>query len=80
MLSEELATLDADLDTLTTRANPSLSPAHGIGPITAAQLLVTAGGNPERLTHKVSVRCPDRCQPNPGILGENQPLPAQPWR
>ena len=28
---------------------PALLARHGVGPMTAAQLLVTAGGNPQRL-------------------------------
>ncbi|MEV5149736.1 transposase [Streptomyces sp. NPDC052727] len=34
--------------------NPGLRAAHGVGPDTAAQLLVTAGGNPERMRSEAS--------------------------
>lgn len=42
------------LDTQVTTQNPGLRAAHGVGPDTAAQLLVTAGGNPERLRSEAS--------------------------
>jgi transposase len=49
-LSEEAADAETDLDTIVKRVNPALRAAYGVGPITAAQLLVTAGQNPERIT------------------------------
>lgn len=39
---------------LAQRANPGLLAAHGVGPDTAAQLLITAGGNPDRLHSQAS--------------------------
>lgn len=41
--------LEATLEALTTAANPGLRQLPGVGAITAAQLLITAGDNPERL-------------------------------
>ncbi len=41
--------LTAELDTLTTALNPALRAAYGVGPDTAAQLLITAGINSHRL-------------------------------
>ncbi|MET7520753.1 IS110 family transposase [Streptomyces sp. NPDC005480] len=41
--------LTASLDIAVTENNPGLRAAHGVGPDTAAQLLITAGGNPDRL-------------------------------
>jgi transposase len=41
--------LTTRLDRLVTEANPALRAAHGVGPDTAAQLIVTAGTNPHRL-------------------------------
>jgi transposase len=48
-LGEELRELDQALAELTARAAPRLRAQHGIGPQTAATLLITAGDNPERL-------------------------------
>ena len=49
--NDQLTTL---IDSLVTQANPALRAAHGVGPATAAQLLVTAGANPDRLRSEAS--------------------------
>jgi transposase len=48
-LQREHALLGTELDQLVTTANPGLRAVYGVGPDTAAQLLLTAGGNPQRL-------------------------------
>jgi transposase len=48
-LTQEIADLDALLQPLVEEANPGLLQVHGIGPEVAAQLLTTAGDNPQRL-------------------------------
>ena len=48
-LNEEIASLDAELRTLTAQAAPSLLARMGVGPDVAGQLLATAGDNPDRL-------------------------------
>jgi transposase len=48
-LNDEATELQAHLKTLTAAAAPDLVARHGVGPITAAQLLVTAGDNPDRI-------------------------------
>ncbi|MFF4382798.1 IS110 family transposase [Kitasatospora sp. NPDC001547] len=48
-LTAEHQALTKALDDLVSAHNPGLRAAHGVGPDTAAQLLITAGGNPERL-------------------------------
>jgi transposase len=48
-LTEEIDDLDADLRPLVTQAAPALMAVHGVGTEVAAQLLVTAGDNPDRL-------------------------------
>ena len=48
-LSAEIQDLEAELDRLTRAVAPALAGTFGIGPDTAANLLVTAGSNPERL-------------------------------
>jgi len=48
-LVDDLTSIEAGLETLTTQANPGLRQVHGVGPIVAAKLLVAAGDNPDRL-------------------------------
>ncbi|MGC0317041.1 transposase [Kitasatospora acidiphila] len=48
-LNEEIADADADLAHLVAQAAPSLVTLLGVGTETAAQLLITAGDNPDRL-------------------------------
>ena len=48
-LTTEMRAIDQTLITLIGDAAPSLLELHGLGPDTAASLLVTAGDNPERL-------------------------------
>lgn len=49
MLTAEITELTAALQELTTQAAPGLLARPGFGPDTTAQLLITAGDNPERL-------------------------------
>jgi transposase len=53
-LSAELTQLDAQLAPLIGAAAPRLLETHGVGPDTAAALLVAAGENPERLASEAS--------------------------
>ncbi|MFJ1551083.1 transposase [Streptomyces sp. NPDC088246] len=53
-LAAEHDELTATLDDVVTEHNPGLRAAYGIGPDTAAQLLITAGGNPDRLRTEAS--------------------------
>lgn len=48
-LETQAEALEAQIDALATEANPGLRAAYGVGPDTAAQLLITAGANPHRL-------------------------------
>ena len=48
-LTEEQRALDAQLERLVDEAAPELVARHGIGTQSAAQLLITAGDNPDRL-------------------------------
>ena len=48
-LEIEIAQLDVDIRRLCAEANPALLAAEGVGPDTAAALLVAAGDNPERM-------------------------------
>lgn len=49
-LNAEISVLDEQLDELTDLLAPGLKAVHGVGTEVAAQLLVTAGDNPERIT------------------------------
>ncbi|PZT74125.1 IS110 family transposase [Streptomyces sp. AC1-42W] len=53
-LTAEHDALTKALDGEVTTHNPGLRAAHGVGPDTAAQLLVTAGGNCERMRTEAS--------------------------
>jgi len=48
-LNDEIATIDRAPEELIGQTAPSLLACHGVGPVTAAPLLVTAGDNPDRL-------------------------------
>lgn len=48
-LDEEITELDTHLKTLTAAAAPRLLAQRGVGPETAARLLIVAGDNPDRL-------------------------------
>ena len=48
-LDEEIRAADKDLTILVAAAAPTLVAAHGIGTHTAARLIITAGGNPDRI-------------------------------
>ncbi len=53
-LSDEIADLDVPIKALIEQLNPELLARTGIGVESAAQLLVTAGDNPERLCSEAS--------------------------
>ena len=48
-LDAEARDLEAQITALISAYAPKLLARHGVGPVTAAQLLVTAGANPDRL-------------------------------
>ena len=70
LLGEEVSDLDQALAALTAAANPALVAAKGIGTITAAQLLVTAGDNPERLRSEASFAAFVGVSPIPASSGK----------
>ena len=53
-LGEEIDTLNRRLHTRAAAANPALLAIKGVGPVIAAQLLITAGDNPDRLRSSAS--------------------------
>lgn len=64
--------LTNQLDELVTTINPGLRAAYGVGPDTAAQLLITAGGNPERLRSEASFAALCGTAPVPASSGKIQ--------
>ncbi|MFC5125246.1 IS110 family transposase [Pseudoclavibacter helvolus] len=70
LLGEEVSDLDQALAALTAAANPALVAAKGIGTITAAQLLVTAGDNPDRLRSEASFAALAGVSPIPASSGK----------
>lgn len=69
-LAEEIKELDNALAPLVTATNPALAATKGIGTITAAQLLVTAGDNPERLTGEAAFAALCGASPIPASSGK----------
>jgi len=63
-LDDERATIDDALTDLIVETAPTLLECYGVGVVIAATLLVTAGGNPERLSSERSWAklCGERCQ------------------
>lgn len=53
-LEDQARALTAELDRLVTAINPGLRVAYGVGPDTAAQLIITAGTNPHRLRNEAA--------------------------
>jgi transposase len=53
-LTGQIKVLTGRIDALVTAANPALRAAVGVGPDTAAQLLITAGHNPQRVGSEAS--------------------------
>jgi transposase len=69
-LTKDARDLETAMDSLVTTANPALRAAYGVGPITAAQLLVTAGGNSERLRTEASFAALCGAAPVPASSGK----------
>ncbi|MFC9030951.1 IS110 family RNA-guided transposase [Streptomyces arboris] len=68
-LTAEHETLTRALDAEATTHNPGLRAAHGVGPDTAAQLLITAGGNPARMRTEASFAALCGAAPVPASSG-----------
>ncbi|WP_228396569.1 IS110 family transposase [Streptomyces sp. RB17] len=69
-LTEEHTALTAELDKLVTGLGPGLRAAYGVGTDTAAQLLITAGANPERLRTQASFAALCGAAPVPASSGK----------
>lgn len=69
-LAREHERLGTELDLLVTAANPPLRAAYGVGPDTAAQLLLTAGANPDRLRSEAAFAALCGASPIPASSGK----------
>lgn len=69
-LTEEINALEERMHTRATAANPALLAIKGVGPVVGAQLLITAGDNPDRL----------RCSASFAALCGTAPIPVSSGR
>jgi len=69
-LAAQADELEGQIRDLTRSANPHLLSLHGVGPNTAAQLLITAGGNPDRLRTEASFAALCGTAPVPASSGK----------
>ncbi|MDZ7918062.1 MAG: IS110 family transposase, partial [Rhodococcus sp. (in: high G+C Gram-positive bacteria)] len=69
-LDTQITDLTTRLDVLVTAANPGLRAAFGVGPDTAAQLLITAGSHPDRLTTEAALAALCGVAPVPASSGK----------
>ncbi|MFF5250428.1 IS110 family transposase [Streptosporangium sp. NPDC000095] len=69
-LTAEIKDLDAHLAALVAQARPELLAVHGVGPETAAQLLITCGDNPDRLTSSAAFAALCGVAPIPASSGK----------
>ena len=71
-LSTEIRALDKLIEPLVAAINPRLLAVFGVGPDTAAQLLVTAGNNPDRITSEAAFAMLCGVAPLPASSGRTQ--------
>lgn len=69
-LTQEITNLDTSLTKLVTDTNLALLAAKGIGTVTAAQLLITAGDNPDRLRSEAAFAALCGASPIPASSGK----------
>lgn len=69
-LESQAEILQTQIDALVTEANPGLRAAYGVGPDTAAQLLITAGTNPHRLHNEAAFAALCGAAPVPASSGK----------
>jgi transposase len=69
-LTTQADDLQGQLRDLTAAANPHLMSIRGVGPVTPAQLLITAGGNPDRLRSESSFAALCGTAPVPASSGK----------
>ncbi|MDE0170854.1 MAG: hypothetical protein OXS29_15330 [bacterium] len=77
-LKVEIAELDVEIRRLCAKANPALLAANGVGPDSAAALLIAASDNPERMKIGTVLRRAVWRQPRPGVVRANSSASSQP--
>ena len=70
VLTEEITKLDTELTVVIQQSAPHLLHLHGVGNTTAAQLLITVGGNPDRLRSEASFAALCGTAPVPASSGK----------
>lgn len=70
MLTEEITTIDTELEHLVQEVNPGLLAINGVGKVTAATLLVAVGDNPERMVNKAAFAALCGVAPIPASSGK----------
>lgn len=71
-LTRQIDALTARIDPVVTGHNPALRAASGVGPIVAAQLMITAGNNPDRLVNEASFAALCGAAPVPASSGKTR--------
>lgn len=71
-LTEEIDQTTDQLRALVEHVNPGLLAAKGVGVVTAAQLLITAGDNPRRITGKAAFAALTGVSPIPASSGKTK--------
>ena len=66
------------MERLTRSVAPALVNTFGVGPDTAATLLIAAGSNPDRLRFRISIRLTVWCKPDTRFIRQDEPASAQP--
>ncbi len=69
VLAQEIAALDTEIEALVKHTAPTLLDHYGVGPDTAAQLLITAGDNPDRIRSEASFAALCGVSPLPASSG-----------
>lgn len=69
-LSDEIALIEQEMEPLIRSVNATLFSLSGVGPVTAATLLVAAGDNPERLSTMASFAALTGVAPIPASSGQ----------
>jgi transposase len=79
-LAEEITGLDAAITNRVRRTAPRLLERHSVGVQTAAQLLITAGDNPDRLHSEAAFAAICGASPVQASSRQDHPAPAEPRR
>ena len=79
-LTKEIDDLNAKITAAVTAHTPQLLECNGVGPDTAATLLITAGDNPPTARQRGWLRRAVRRQPGRGVLWQDATPPPQPRR